>query len=324
MPPSGPDRRHLDSPESGHVTADPGRTDSAPRWRLIGPGLVVAATGVGAADLVATLIAGSKFGYTLMWAAVLGCVMKISLAEAAGRCSLATGRTLFEGWRASGTGRRLLRDLRRRLGLRLRRRGHVRHRPARSYALFPALGVKWLGHRLRADRTGPRLVQPLRRLREGHDRPGRHHVRDGRARPRSRCRTCPGCSPGSSRVSRTERCSTCSALVGGVGGTITLAAYGYWVSEKGWSTPRCMRVMRLDNRVAYVVTGIFVVATLIVGAELLHSSQIALTDRRPRAARPVQGAGGPLRRRDAGKLFLVGFFAAAISLAGRASGTASA
>ena len=36
---------------------------TVPRWRLIGPGLVVAATGVGAADLVATLIAGSKYGY---------------------------------------------------------------------------------------------------------------------------------------------------------------------------------------------------------------------------------------------------------------------
>jgi Mn2+/Fe2+ NRAMP family transporter len=38
------------------------RQDSgqAPRWRLIGPGLVVAAAGVGAADLVATLVAGSK------------------------------------------------------------------------------------------------------------------------------------------------------------------------------------------------------------------------------------------------------------------------
>ncbi len=34
-------------------------TAETPRWTLIGPGLVVAATGVGAIDLVATLIAGS-------------------------------------------------------------------------------------------------------------------------------------------------------------------------------------------------------------------------------------------------------------------------
>ncbi|KFG05914.1 Nramp family divalent metal transporter, partial [Streptomyces scabiei] len=59
-------------------------------WKYIGPGIVVAATGVGAGDLVATLIAGSNFGYTLLWAAVVGCLVKISLAEAAGRWHLST------------------------------------------------------------------------------------------------------------------------------------------------------------------------------------------------------------------------------------------
>lgn len=33
------------------------------RWKLVGPGIVVAATGVGAGDLVATLVAGARFGY---------------------------------------------------------------------------------------------------------------------------------------------------------------------------------------------------------------------------------------------------------------------
>lgn len=72
------------------------------RWVLIGPGIVVAATGVGAGDLVSTLIAGSRYGYTLLWAAVLGCVVKIALAEATGRWHLATGRTIFSGWRSLG------------------------------------------------------------------------------------------------------------------------------------------------------------------------------------------------------------------------------
>lgn len=38
------------------------------------------------------------------------------------------------------------------------------------------------------------------------------------------------------------------SLAGGVGGTITLAAYGYWIREKGWTTPVHMRLMRIDNR----------------------------------------------------------------------------
>lgn len=60
-----------------------------PRWKVIGPGLVVAATGVGAADMVATLVAGSRYGYGLLWAVVLGVVLKIVLVEGAGRFTLA-------------------------------------------------------------------------------------------------------------------------------------------------------------------------------------------------------------------------------------------
>ncbi|HST71654.1 MAG TPA: Nramp family divalent metal transporter [Kocuria rosea] len=71
-------------------------------WKIVGPGLVVAATGVGAADLVATLTAGSRFGHGLLWAVVLGTVLKVVLVEGAGRCSLSTGRTIFEGWRPLG------------------------------------------------------------------------------------------------------------------------------------------------------------------------------------------------------------------------------
>lgn len=102
------------------------------------------------------------------------------------------------------------------------------------------------------------------------------------------------------------------SLAGGVGGTITLAAYGYWLREKGWDTPQFMRVMRIDNTVAYTVTGIFVIATLIVGAELLYSANIAVEE----------GEEGLLSLSDvladrygqwSGKVFLVGFWAAAMS-----------
>lgn len=48
----------------GLAVADPALSDGpAPKWKIVGPGLVVAATGVGAADMVATLVAGSRYGY---------------------------------------------------------------------------------------------------------------------------------------------------------------------------------------------------------------------------------------------------------------------
>ena len=67
------------------MTDSPDAAAPPPRWSIIGPGLVVAATGVGAGDLVATLVAGSQYGYALLWAAVVGTIVKIALAEGVGR-----------------------------------------------------------------------------------------------------------------------------------------------------------------------------------------------------------------------------------------------
>ena len=39
-------------------------------------------------------------------------------------------------------------------------------------------------------------------------------------------------------------------------------------------TPKWMKVMRIDNGFAYVLSGVFVIAMLIIGAELLHSARI--------------------------------------------------
>ena len=57
---------------------------------------------VGAADMVATLVAGSRYGYGLLWAVIGGVILKIILVEGAGRYTLATGKTIFEGWRSLG------------------------------------------------------------------------------------------------------------------------------------------------------------------------------------------------------------------------------
>jgi Mn2+/Fe2+ NRAMP family transporter len=101
-------------------------------------------------------------------------------------------------------------------------------------------------------------------------------------------------------------------LIGGVGGTITMASYGYWVNAKGWRTPAWMGVMRLDNRVAYIVTGIFVIAMLIIGAELLYTAQITLSS----GDRGLLDLDEVLRERFGpvvSVLFLLGFFATSVS-----------
>ncbi|NNJ93630.1 MAG: Nramp family divalent metal transporter, partial [Halobacteria archaeon] len=68
------------------------------RFRDIGPGLVMAATGLGAGDMIAASVAGARYGTALLWAAVLGAVMKFVMNEGLARWQLATGTTLLEGW----------------------------------------------------------------------------------------------------------------------------------------------------------------------------------------------------------------------------------
>ena len=73
-----------------------------------------------------------------------------------------------------------------------------------------------------------------------------------------------------------------------------------------------MTVIRLDIRVAYITTGVFVVAMLIVGADLLHRSGITLTE----GDRCLLDLDEILRDRFGAivsTLFLVGFWATSFS-----------
>jgi Mn2+/Fe2+ NRAMP family transporter len=252
------------------------QAERPPKWRVVGPGLVVAATGVGAADLVATLVAGAKFGYTLLWVAVLGAVIKVVLVEGAGRFSLASGLTIFEGWRSIGRWTTWY------FAPYIVVWGLVYGATAMSssalpvVAIFPDLSLRWtavafglvglamvwFGSYVTFERITVALVGVMFVTIVG-----------------AAAVTAPNLGEivlGLRPILPDDSLINILALAGGVGGTITLAAYGYWLREKGWSTPRFMKVMRIDNSVAYAATAIFVVATLIVGAELFYSANIAV------------------------------------------------
>ncbi|MBN7804773.1 Nramp family divalent metal transporter [Agrobacterium rosae] len=282
------------------------------RWKLIGPGIVAAATGVGAGDLVATLIAGSRFGYALLWAAVLGCIVKIALAEGSARYHLATGSTMLEGWRSLGKWTSWY------FGIYIMVWGFVYGATAMSATalplavFFPSVPL-WIWavltglscaafvafNRYDAFETVMKIfigimfvivigIAIMVSPNVGEAVTG----------------LIPSVPEGSAIYTL--------GLIGGVGGTITMASYGYWVNAKGWRTPAWMGVMRLDNRVAYIVTGMFVVAMLIIGAELLYASQIALST----GDRGLLDLDRVLEERfgsTMSTLFLIGFFATAIS-----------
>ncbi|MBT1634404.1 MULTISPECIES: Nramp family divalent metal transporter [Clavibacter] len=286
--------------------------ESAKRWRIVGPGLVVAATGIGAGDLVATLVAGSRFGYALLWAAVLGVIIKIFLVEGAGRYSLATGRTIFEGWRSVGRWTTWY------FGPYILIWGLVYGAAAMSSsalplaALFPGVDLKvfaiacglvgavvvWFGRYSAFERIIAVFVGLMFVTVVGAAIVTLPNV------PALLTGLVPTIPEGGLVVAL--------SIAGGVGGTITLAAYGYWLREKGWVAPGWMKVMRIDNSVAYVMSGVFVLSMLVVGAELLYSADIALAD----------GEGGLVQLADVlGErygafmtwFFLLGFFATSFS-----------
>lgn len=250
----------------------------APRWSIIGPGIVVAATGIGAGDLVATMVAGSQYGYALLWAAIAGVLIKIVLVEGAGRWTLATGRTIFDGWKQLGRWATIY------FGIYIVVWGFSFGAAAMSAtglalnALVPGVELRWWA--MAAGVAGLLLVwfgkyKPFEKLIAVLVAVMFVTVVG------SALLTTPNLGDiASGLVPRIPDGGVIYTLglAGGVGGTITLAAYGYWITEKGWSTPRWMRVMRLDNAWAYVMSGIFVIAMLIVGAELLYSQGITVED----------------------------------------------
>lgn len=265
----------------------PSETDTAPvpptDWRArakhVGPGVMAAATGVGAGDLVATMVAGSRYGYALLWAVVVGTIFKLALGEAVGRWHLTSGRTILSGWRTLGKWALWY------FGAYAVVWGFVYGATAMSAsglplnALFPAIPVRywamicgllgfaivWFGRYGVLEKIMTIFVGIMFITVVGTAILVAPNIGDvlGGLVPTL---------PDGSLV-------YVLGLIGGVGGTITMAAYGYWTMAKGWRGSRWLPMMRLDNAVGYITTGIFVIAMLIVGSELLLGQQVVKGDK---------------------------------------------
>ncbi|MFL5992460.1 MAG: Nramp family divalent metal transporter, partial [Rubrobacteraceae bacterium] len=99
------------------------------------------------------------------------------------------------------------------------------------------------------------------------------------------------------------------AIIGGVGGTYSLAAYNYWVRERGWRHSSWIPMMRTDVTVGYALTALFMVSMLVIGAELLFGTGTSISDDEGLVALvdPLQDRFGVLAR----WAFLIGFWAVA-------------
>jgi len=285
--------------------------------RILGPGLAIAATGVGAGDLLAAMLAGANFASALVWVIVVGAALKLVLNEGVARWQLATDTTLLEGWcrhlgrpfqiyflvylvvwsfivagglmSACGVAAHALVP-----GLSIRMWAVLHSLAALAlvligrYAFFESvmkilIGVMVLTLLVSVVLVGPDLMGAVR-----------------------------GLIPTMPRGSATATLS----LMGGVGGSVTMLSYGYWIREKGWTGVGVLGRVRLDLAVGYVLTGLFGVAMLMLAAVVLGGGAgmppgseglVACGDAIRGATTPRFGAGVG---RSAALIFLVGVWGA--------------
>lgn len=245
---------------------------------IVGPGLLVAATGVGAGDLATASLSGSYLGTAILWAAVLGAFLKFVVTEGLARWQLATGDTLLEGVvRHFGPVAGWLflpyfmfwsffvaSAMMNGCGVALHAMFPVFEDPLTGKIVFGALASVvglWL-----AFKGGYKLFEKVMSVCIGVMFltvivsavlvwPGTNEVVSGLVVPRI-----PDLAG--------EGLSWSVALLGGVGGTFTVLCYGYWIREEGRYGTGDLRICRIDLGVGYAMTALFGVAMVIIGSTI--------------------------------------------------------
>lgn len=243
---------------------------------IIGPGVLVAATGVGAGDLATAALAGTKLGVAVLWAVLLGAFFKFVLNEGLTRWQLATGETLLEGamerlgrpaqyifliyllvWTFS-----VAAALMSACGIASQSIYPVSEDPSTGKIIYgmslSAAGILLVrlgGYRLFGKIMGLciglmflTVVTTALLL-----RPAAGELAAGLFVP-----SFPDLS--------SEAVSWTIALMGGVGGTVTVLCYGYWIREEGRLSIQELGVCRLDLAAGYLMTAMFGVGMVVIGS----------------------------------------------------------
>ena len=284
---------------------------------VILPGMLVAATGVGAGDLATASMTGSLLGLSILWAVVLGGFLKFVLTEGLARWQLATGETFLEGvachlgrpigwlflpylllwsffvgsalmgacgvtlhammpvFETAAAGKLFFGMVASLAGLALVLAG--------GFTLFERIMTACVGMMFACVILTATLLWP-----------GTAEIMTGLFIP---------CIPDIHGLGLTWTV----ALMGGVGGTLTILCYGYWIREKGRTQAEDISTCRIDLAAGYVMTVLFGLAMVIIGSTISIKGQgagllISLAD----ALEAPLGTAGRW-------LFLIGAFCAVFS-----------
>ena len=290
--------------------------------RILGPGVLVAATGVGAGDLATASLTGMTLGLAVLWAVLVGAFLKFVLNEGLTRWQLATGTTLVEGCVAR-LGRPVLWGFFVYLvvwsflvaAALMSASGVTMHAiwPLAGYgpeaaqsdkitygvlhSLLAVALVKFGGFRLFEKVMGATIVLMFVTVVTTAIamQPPLGEFLSGLVLPKIPA----------GGVSWTI------ALVGGIGGTVTILCYGYWIREEGREDIGELAICRLDLAVGYAMTAVFGLAMTVIGNSLepLDGGGATLVVKLAGQLEEVLGAWGPLAKWS----FLAGAWGAVFS-----------
>lgn len=261
-----------------------GGPDAAPRAQKqpwIGAGLIMAASGIGASDIIIATVGGATHGARLLWALALGAFLKFLLSEGLARWQLATGTTALEGW--------------------------ARHLPRWVLPLFLAYLAVWSVAVSGALVSGCGLaVENLSGGAVPRSWGGLAHAAVAFAL------IVPGRMTWFMQVMRPliavmfVSIIVCAALtfreplavarglfipgipanagtyvlslIGGIGGSVTLLSYNYLLRDEGRVDARNLRAVRWDLAVAYLLTAVFGLSVMLIANRVFFTAGVAITD----------------------------------------------
>ncbi len=267
------------------VVATPDGATKAPArfsvLKLAGPGLIVAATGIGSGDIVSATVGGARYGVVLLWAIAVGAFFKFVLSEGIARWQLATGLTALEGWAA--------------------------HLPAWVKYYFGAYLVLWtvavsaaltnatgLGI---SNLTGGAIAQSWGAV--AHSLVGCAFVWvGGYAWFERLMKLLVGIMGFSILVCALLIVSDWSnvaqgllvptipsasgtyvlSIIGGIGGSITILSYNYWMREEHISGAGWLGYVRGDVAIAYLFTAIFGISVMLIANQAFYLAGVTITD----------------------------------------------
>ncbi|MDW8302146.1 MAG: Nramp family divalent metal transporter [Bacteroidia bacterium] len=101
------------------------------------------------------------------------------------------------------------------------------------------------------------------------------------------------------------------AIISGIGGTVTLLSFSYWIKEKGWNRLSNFKEVKLSAAAGYLISGLFGACILFIVSHVLRPHGI-LADSEESAKEAFKKIGSLMDEKVGRYLFISGFYAAVI------------